>query len=45
MYSAALLLLTVATSATRDSARFALNVGAFAIIVAALVVGWATPIF
>lgn len=45
MYSAALLLLTVATSATRDSARFGLNLGAFAIIVAALVVGWATPIF
>lgn len=44
MYSAALLLLTIATAATRDTARLALNAGALAIIVVAVLLGWA-PFF
>ena len=45
MYSAALLLLTVATTTDRKSGRFALNSAALAIMVVAIIVGWATPRF
>lgn len=45
MYSAALLLLTVATTTGRDGGKLALNTAAIAIMVVAVGVGWATPLF
>jgi hypothetical protein len=45
LYSAALLLLTVATTTPRDGGKLALNIAAILIVVVALVVGWAPPRF